>query len=114
MKRTKDELLEAIRTHGGDSPDDFTISMLEDIADSWSDTPVDTSELDSIKQQLAEMQTEHESLKTTYESLKKSYADRFTLKDDKSDNTSDTSGKSDTTTEETTEDTETYDSIFED
>lgn len=112
MKRSKDELLNAIREHGGDTPDDFTISMLEDIADSFIEGD-NSEELESLKSVNAELTAANESLNTataelqaSYDNLKKAYADRFTLKEE--DVEEDT--KDDEPAEE--EVTESYDTIF--
>lgn len=112
MKRSKDELLNAIREHGGDTPDDFTIAMLEDIADSFIEGD-NSEELESLKSANAELTAANESLTTataelqaSYDNLKKAYADRFTLKEE--DVEEDT--KDDEPAEE--EVTESYDSIF--
>lgn len=112
MKRSKDELLNAIREHGGETPDDFTIAMLEDIADSFIEGD-NSEELESLKSANAELTAANESLTTataelqaSYDNLKKAYADRFTLKEE--DVEEDT--KDDEPAEE--EVTESYDSIF--
>ena len=112
MKRSKDELLNAIREHGGETPDDFTISMLEDIADSFIEGD-NSEELESLKSANAELTAANESLTTasaelqaSYDSLKKAYADRFTLKEEDVEEET----KDDEPAEE--EVTESYDSIF--
>ena len=112
MKRSKDELLNAIREHGGETPDDFTISMLEDIADSFTEGD-NSEELESLKSANAELTAANESLTTasaelqaSYDSLKKAYADRFTLKEEDVEEET----KDDEPAEE--EVTESYDSIF--
>lgn len=112
MKRSKDELLNAIREHGGDTPDDFTIAMLEDIADSFIEGD-NSEELESLKTANAELTAANESLNTataelqaSYDSLKKAYADRFTLKEEDVEEET----KDDEPAEE--EVTESYDSIF--
>ena len=112
MKRSKEELLNAVREHGGDTPDDFTIAMLEDIADSFIEGD-NSEELESLKSANAELTAANESLTTataelqaSYDNLKKAYADRFTLKEE--DVEEDT--KDDEPAEE--EVTESYDSIF--
>lgn len=108
MKKTKDELLEAIRTHGGEDPDDFTISMLEDISDSFVDAPeVDTSEIDALKAANAELEAAKSGAEAALAALKKAYADRFTLKEEeiKEEEKED---------DEEEEITDTFDSIFED
>lgn len=108
MKKTKDELLEAIRTHGGDEPDDFTISMLEDISDSFVDaTEVDTSEIDALKAANVELEAAKSGAEAALAALKKAYADRFTLKEEEIKEE-----EEDEPEEE--EFTETFDSIFED
>lgn len=107
MKRTKDELLEAVRAHGGDTPDDFTIAMLEDISDSWVDEAVDnTEELEGLKAANAELTAAKDSLQAAYDELKKSYADRFTLKEETEDD------KEEATEDEEPEVVDTFDSIF--
>ena len=109
MKRTKDELLEAVRAHGGETPDDFTISMLEDISDSWVDEVVDnTEELEGLKAANAELTTAKDALQAAYDELKKSYADRFTLKEETEED------KEEATEDEEDEVVDTFDSIFED
>ena len=112
MKRSKDELLNAIREHGGETPDDFTIAMLEDIADSFIEGD-NSEELESLKSANAELTAANESLTTasaelqaSYDSLKKAYADRFTLKEEDVEEET----KDDEPAEE--EVTESYDSIF--
>lgn len=103
MKRTKEELLNVIREHGGETPDDFTIAMLEDVADSFLDVVDNTEELESLKTANAELTTAKDALESAYNELKKSYADRFTLKEEKEEKTEEVE-------EEVIE--ETYDSIF--
>lgn len=112
MKRSKDELLNAIREHGGETPDDFTIAMLEDIADSFTDGD-NSEELESLRSANADLTAANESLTTasaelqaSYDSLKKAYADRFTLKEEDVEE-----GKKDDEPAEE-EVTESYDSIF--
>lgn len=112
MKRSKDELLNAIREHGGETPDDFTISMLEDIADSFIEGD-NSEELESLRSANADLTAANESLTTasaelqaSYDSLKKAYADRFTLKEEDVEEET----KDDEPAEE--EVTESYDSIF--
>lgn len=112
MKRSKDELLNAIREHGGDTPDDFTIAMLEDIADSFIEGD-NSEELESLRSANADLTAANESLTTasaelqaSYDSLKKAYADRFTLKEEDVEE-----GKKDDEPAEE-EVTESYDSIF--
>ena len=112
MKRSKDELLNAIREHGGETPDDFTIAMLEDIADSFIEGD-NSEELESLKSANAELTAANESLTTataelqaSYDNLKKAYADRFTLKEEDVEEET----KDDEPAEE--EVTESYDSIF--
>lgn len=112
MKRSKEELLNAVREHGGDTPDDFTISMLEDIADSFIEGD-NSEELESLKSVNAELTAANESLtaataelQASYDSLKKAYADRFTLKEEDVEEET----KDDEPAEE--EVTESYDSIF--
>lgn len=112
MKRSKEELLNAVREHGGDTPDDFTISMLEDIADSFIEGD-NSEELESLKTANAELTAANESLTTataelqaSYDNLKKAYADRFTLKEEDVEEET----KDDEPAEE--EVTESYDSIF--
>lgn len=112
MKRSKEELLNAVREHGGDTPDDFTIAMLEDIADSFIEGD-NSEELESLKTANAELTAANESLTTataelqaSYDNLKKAYADRFTLKEEDVEEET----KDDEPAEE--EVTESYDSIF--
>lgn len=112
MKRSKEELLNAVREHGGDTPDDFTIAMLEDIADSFIEGD-NSEELESLKSANAELTAANESLTTataelqaSYDNLKKAYADRFTLKEEDVEEET----KDDEPAEE--EVTESYDSIF--
>lgn len=88
MKMTKDELLAKVRENGGDSPDDFTIGLLEDISDSMDEKIVET------------LTEEKNKIEEAYTALKKAYADRFTIKDD------------DKSEEDEVEVVETYDSIF--
>lgn len=110
MKRTKDELLEAIRAHGGDTPDDFTIAMLEDISDSFEVPEVEdkTAEVEALTAANAELTAAKDALQAAYDELKKSYADRFTLKEETEEETEDT------TEDEEPEVVDTFDSIFED
>lgn len=112
MKRSKEELLNAVREHGGETPDDFTISMLEDIADSFNDGD-NSEEIESLKSANADLTATNKSLTTasaelqaSYDSLKKAYADRFTLKEEDVEEDK----KDDGPAEE--EVTESYDSIF--
>lgn len=112
MKRSKEELLTAVREHGGETPDDFTIAMLEDIADSFVEGD-NSEELESLKAANAELAAANESLTTasaelqaSYDSLKKAYADRFTLKEEEVEE-----GAKDEPAEEEVS-TESYDSIF--
>lgn len=110
MKKTKEELLEAVRAHGGDTPDDFTISMLEDIADSFDVPEVEgkTAEVEALTAANAELTTARDALQEAYDALKKSYADRFTLKEEEKT-------EEDKKEEEAEPETdETFDSIFED
>lgn len=87
MKRSKEELLSIIRERGGESPDEFTISMLEDISDSFVESD-NAEELESLKAANAELTAAKDALEassaqlqTAYDDLKKSYADRFVLKE---------------------------------
>ena len=112
MKRSKEELLNAVREHGGETPDDFTIAMLEDISDSFNDGD-NSEEIESLKSANADLTAANESLTTasaelqaSYDSLKKAYADRFTLKEEDVEE-----GKKDDGPAEE-EVTESYDSIF--
>lgn len=112
MKRSKEELLNAVREHGGDTPDDFTIAMLEDIADSFIEGD-NSEELESLRSANAELTAANESLTTataelqaSYDNLKKAYADRFTLKEEDVEEET----KDDEPAEE--EVTESYDTIF--
>lgn len=82
MKMTGEELVNKIREHGGESPDEFTLEIMGDITDSF-----DTS-----------AEAELEKLRADYDKLKKDYADRFVVKE-----------KPDEQPEEVVE---TYDSIF--
>ena len=88
MKMTKDELLTKVREQGGESPDDFTISLLEDISDSMDEAIVET------------LTAEKQKLEEDYTALKKAYADRFTIKEE------------DKSKEDEVEVVETYDSIY--
>lgn len=110
MKKTKEELLEAVRTHGGDTPDDFTISMLEDIADSFDAPAIEdkTAEVEALTAANAELTAAQASLQEAYDALKKSYADRFTLKEEEKTE----EDKKEEEVEPETEDA--FDSIFED
>ena len=112
MKRSKEELLNAVREHGGETPDDFTIAMLEDIADSFIEGD-NSEELESLRSANADLTAANESLTTataelqaSYDNLKKVYADRFTLKEEDVEEET----KDDEPAEE--EVTESYDSIF--
>lgn len=88
MKLTKEELLTKVREQGGESPDDFTISLLEDISDSMDEAIVET------------LTAEKQKIEEAYDALKKAYADRFTIKEE------------DKSKEDEVEVVETYDSIF--
>lgn len=88
MKLTKEELLTKVREQGGESPDDFTISLLEDISDSMDEAIVET------------LTAEKQKLEEDYTALKKAYADRFTIKEE------------DKSKEDEVEVVETYDSIY--
>ena len=110
MKKSKEELLEAVRAHGGETPDDFTIAMLEDIADSF-DAPVvedKTAEVEALTTANAELTAAKDSLQAAYDALKKSYADRFTLKEEEKVE----EDKKDEEEEVVAETDETFDSIF--
>ena len=111
MKLTKDELLAKIREHGGDEPDDWTISMLEDVSDSWIAEVVDNSEIEALQKANNDLQSAMDELQDTYKSLKKAYADRFTLKDDSKDDI--VKEIVDDEPDEPDEDEETYENIFE-
>lgn len=114
MKKSKDEILNAIREHGGDVPDDFIIGLLEDISDSFDDP---TDELNSLRAQVEELTKNNNTneeltknynkLQEDYNNLRKSYADRFTIKSD------DKKEEDKQTIEEKTED-DTFNSIFDD
>ena len=108
MKKSKDELLEAVRAHGGENPDDFTIAMLEDIADSFDVPEVEdkTAEVEALTSANEELKVAQASLQAAYDSLKKSYADRFTLKEEEKEK----EDKEDEGPQPET--TETFDSIF--
>ena len=110
MKKTKEELLEAVRTHGGETPDDFTIAMLEDIADSFDAPAVEdkTAEVEALTKANEELTAAQTSLQEAYDALKKSYADRFTLKEEEKKE----EDKKDEEAEPETD--ETFESIFED
>jgi len=112
MKKTKEELLEAVRTHGGDTPDDFTIAMLEDIADSFDAPAVEdkTAEVEALTAANAELNAAKDSLQEAYDALKKSYADRFTLKEEEKD----TEDEKEDEGEPEVDEEDTFDSIFED
>lgn len=112
MKKTKEELLEAVRAHGGETPDDFTIAMLEDIADSFDAPEVEdkTAEVEALTAANAELTAAKDSLEEAYNALKKSYADRFTLKEEEKTE----EDKAEEDNEPEPETLETFDSIFED
>lgn len=93
MKLTKDELIAKVREHGGEEPDDFTISMLEDIADSFEETSADIAALQEAK----------DSIEAAYNALKKAYADRFVVTETETEESE---------SEPDDENIETYDSIF--
>ena len=114
MKLTKDELLAKIREHGGDEPDDWTISMLEDVSDSWIAEVVDNSEIEALQKANNDLQSAMDALQETYKSLKKAYADRFTLKDEsKEDIVEEIVDEESDADEKSDEDEETYENIFE-
>lgn len=104
MKRTKEELLKVVREHGGETPDDFTTALLEDITDSFEEFDVDA--LVKAEQDLADMTKARDELQTKYDALHKSYADRFVITDKDGDDGNKDNEK------ETEVTTETYDSIF--
>lgn len=105
MKRTKEDLLKVIREHGGETPDDFTVALLEDITDSFEEFDVDA--LVKAEQDLADMTKARDELQTKYDTLHKSYADRFVIKDNDGSGSS-----SDDNNDDEEEMTETYDTIF--
>lgn len=111
MKLTKDELLTKIREHGGDEPDDWTISMLEDVSDSWIAEVVDNSEIEALQKANNDLQSAMDALQETYKSLKKAYADRFTLKDESKEDIAEEIV--DDEPDKPDEDEETYENIFE-
>ena len=113
MKLTKDELLAKIREHGGDEPDDWTISMLEDVSDSWIAEVVDNSEIEALQKANNDLQSAMDALQETYKSLKKAYADRFTLKDDSKDDIVKEIVDDEPDDAEPDDDEETYENIFE-
>lgn len=82
MKMTGEELVNKIREHGGESPDEFTLEIMGDITDSFDNSA----------------EIELKKLREDYDKLKKDYADRFVVKE-----------KPDEQPEEVVE---TYDSIF--
>lgn len=113
MKRSKEELLAMIRERGGESPDEFTISLLEDITDSM-EVGENTEELDNLKTANAELvaakdalEASSAELQTAYDNLKKSYADRFVLRSEEVEE-----GKKVEEVKEEEIIKETYDSIF--
>ena len=106
MKVTKEELLAKVREHGGETPDDYTISLLEDITDSMDEIVDNSVEYEQLKEAFDSLNKAHAELTDSYEALRKSYADRFVLKDVTTDSIEEAK-----TAE--TEDSETYDSIFE-
>lgn len=110
MKRTKEELLQAVREHGGDTPDDFTIALLEDIADSVSDAVDRSDEVEALTAANAELTTAKDALQAAYDSLKKSYADRFTLTDEEVKDETQTEEEK---AEEEAAEVDSYDTIFE-
>lgn len=110
-KRSKEELLQNIRDHGGETPDEFTLRMLEDITDSWGDTVDNTDELNTLKESLTAAQDELSGLRTSYDTLKKSYADRFTLKQEQVQEETETKEEKE---EAAAEAVDSYDSIFDD
>lgn len=105
-KLTKDELLKSVREHGGETPDDFTVKLLEDITDSFEEFDVDA--LVKAEQDLADMTKARDELQVKYDALHKSYADRFVITD-KGGNDDANNDDKDKTPEVTTE---TFDSIF--
>lgn len=108
MKRSKEELLTSIREHGGETPDDFTISLLEDVADSFVEGVEDkTEELAAAQAANEEMKTAMDAIQTAYDALKKSYADRFTLKEEEIETKTEEEKE-----EEEAESIEAFDSIF--
>lgn len=109
MKRSKEELLQAVREHGGDAPDDFTIALLEDIADSVSDVVDRTDEVNALTAANAELATAKDTLQAAYDNLRKSYADRFTLSDKEVKDETQTEEEK---IEEEAAQVESYDSIF--
>ena len=106
MKRSKEELLNIVREHGGETPDDYTIAMLEDIADSMGDENVTAADVEALQAANAELTSAKDALEAAYNDLRKSYADRFTLGGD--------AVAAEEVKEEVVEEIieETYDSIF--
>lgn len=114
MKRSKEELLAMIRERGGESPDEFTISLLEDITDSM-EVGENAEELDNLKNANAELAAAKDALEASsaelqiaYDNLKKSYADRFVLRSEEVEG----EGKKVEEVKEEEIIKETYDSIF--
>lgn len=109
MKRSKEELLQMVRDHGGETPDEFCVGMLEDIADSFVDAVDNTEELATLQAANEELTAANANLQSAYDTLMKNYADRFTLKE--SDVKDETQTKEEKE-EEAAEAVDSYDSIF--
>lgn len=111
MKRSKDELLQSIREHGGETPDEFVVNLLADITDSFDDSANTAAQIAALNTTIGEMTAAKDALQVAYDALKRDYADRFTLGD-----TGAAADKADTSKEdkerEAAESVETYDSIF--
>lgn len=105
MRITKEELLAKVRDKAGETPDEYSISLMEDIADSFD--PVDNTKID-------ELQTAMSSLQSAYDALKKSYADRFTMAADKAEEIVEEKAEEEVEADpyRVDEDADTYTSIF--
>lgn len=98
MKRSKDELLQSIREHGGETPDDFVVNLLADITDSFDDGTSAAAQIEALNTTIGEMTAAKDALQVAYDALKRDYADRFTI--------GSTGEPADTKTEPTKEDKE--------
>lgn len=79
VKRSKDEILQSIREHGGESPDDFVVNLLADVADSFDDGTTAAAQIAALNTTIGEMTAAKDALQVAYDALKRDYADRFTI-----------------------------------
>lgn len=109
MKKSKDELLQSIREHGGDSPDDFVVSLLEDVTDSFVEAVDNSAEIAAMQATIGELTAAKDTLQAAYDAMKRSYADRFTLTENEVKNETETKEDKE---REAAESVDSFDSIF--